>query len=85
MPIRNYDRVLIFKCSRRGSVYPSTGKLYDLLNGRCKLFARADAKENVIVQGLQELYVADAQKLMVLLFMTISRHMLNWQRGFISL
>ncbi|KAL0222374.1 hypothetical protein RCL1_002228 [Eukaryota sp. TZLM3-RCL] len=35
------------------------GKLFDLLNGRQRLYARADQKDNVCITGLQETVVTD--------------------------
>lgn len=40
------------------------GQLYDLLNGRKKLFAREDGKQRVIVTGLQEYEIKSVDNLL---------------------
>lgn len=43
------------------------GKLYDLLNNRKELVARADHNEKVVIGGLQEEHVNNADQIMDLI------------------
>eukprot|EP01006_Ploeotia_vitrea_P054827 TRINITY_DN67927_c3_g6_i1.p1 TRINITY_DN67927_c3_g6~~TRINITY_DN67927_c3_g6_i1.p1 ORF type:complete len:496 (-),score=61.30 TRINITY_DN67927_c3_g6_i1:726-2213(-) len=64
----------LFKCLQADLHYVQAsfyeiyaGKVYDLLNGRKKLFVREDAKQNVNIVGVSEHTVKDVQTLMSLM------------------